>query len=83
VYQGLRDARTSRRPRCAVKEAASTVREATRITGGGVHMLPARARGALRRRAGLPSTTTPASAPDAHAFIIDKAPWFAVTDDLP
>src|SRR5262245_16598621 len=21
--------------------------------------------------------------PDTHAFIVDKAPWFAVTDDLP
>ena len=25
----------------------------------------------------------PGVRPDAHAFIIDKAPWFAVTDDLP
>ena len=24
----------------------------------------------------------PGVRPDAHAFIIDKAPWFAVTDDL-
>ena len=27
--------------------------------------------------------TDPGVRPDAHAFIIDKAPWFAVTDDLP
>src|SRR6516165_7406463 len=27
--------------------------------------------------------TDPGARPDAHAFIIDKAPWFAVTDDLP
>jgi hypothetical protein len=25
----------------------------------------------------------PAVSPDAHAFIVDKAPWFTVTDDLP
>jgi hypothetical protein len=25
----------------------------------------------------------PAIRPDAHAFIVDKAPWFTVTDDLP
>ena len=25
----------------------------------------------------------PGVRPDTHAFIIDKAPWFAVTDDLP
>ena len=25
----------------------------------------------------------PGVRPNAHAFIIDKAPWFAVTDDLP
>jgi hypothetical protein len=30
----------------------------------------------------LRSTTTPALRPDAHAFIVDKAPWFTVTDDL-
>ena len=28
-------------------------------------------------------TTIPASPPDAYAFIIDEAPWFTVTDDLP
>jgi hypothetical protein len=25
----------------------------------------------------------PSVRPDAHAFIIDEAPWFTVTDDLP
>src|SRR5246500_510867 len=25
----------------------------------------------------------PGVRPDAHAFIVDKAPWFTVTDDLP
>ena len=25
----------------------------------------------------------PSLRPDAHAFIVDKAPWFTVTDDLP
>ena len=25
----------------------------------------------------------PGLRPDAHAFIVDKAPWFTVTDDLP
>ena len=25
----------------------------------------------------------PCVGPDPHAFIIDKAPWFAVTDNLP
>ena len=25
----------------------------------------------------------PGVCPDAHAFIVDKAPWFTVTDDLP
>ena len=25
----------------------------------------------------------PGLPPDAHAFIVDKAPWFTVTDDLP
>lgn len=25
----------------------------------------------------------PGVRPDAHAFILDKAPWFTVTDDLP
>ena len=25
----------------------------------------------------------PGFCPDAHAFIVDKAPWFTVTDDLP
>ena len=25
----------------------------------------------------------PGVRPDGHAFIVDKAPWFTVTDDLP
>jgi len=25
----------------------------------------------------------PGVRPDAHAFIVDKAPWFTVTDDVP
>ena len=25
----------------------------------------------------------PGVRPDAHAFVVDKAPWFTVTDDLP
>jgi hypothetical protein len=25
----------------------------------------------------------PGLRPDAHAFIVDKAPWFTVTDNLP
>jgi hypothetical protein len=25
----------------------------------------------------------PGLPPDAHAFIVDKAPWFTVTDNLP
>jgi hypothetical protein len=38
--------------------------------------------GALWRRAGA-LDDDPGVRPDTHAFIVDKAPWFAVTDDLP
>ena len=31
----------------------------------------------------LATLDDPGVRPDAHAFIIDKSPWFTITDDLP